>query len=76
VETKAKRFYNQLAGGLLRGRGEENIAGMLEVLKLFLESVDFSRLRGASEKHLIAGRKVTFILYLEEGDLKCEMKVA
>jgi len=75
VETKAKRQYNQIASELLK-RGEEGkLAEKLETLRLFLEQVDFNQLRSQSEKHLIEGRKVKFILHLEEGKPKYEMKV-
>ena len=75
METKAKRQYNQIASELLK-RGEEGeLAEELETLRLFLETADFNRLRSQSEKHLIEGRKVKFILYLEEGKPKYEMKV-
>ena len=47
----------------------------LETLRLFLESTEFSKLRSESEKHLIAGKKVKFTLYLEEGKPKYEMKI-
>ena len=76
VETQAKREYNQTASQLLKKGENKELAEKLELLKLFLESADFNRLRSESEKHLVAGKKVTFILHLEEGKLKYEMKIA
>ena len=75
VETKAKREYNQILSELLNKGEEEELAEKLEALRLFLESADFSRLRSESEKYLLEGRTVKFILYLEEGKLKHEMKI-
>ena len=75
METKAKRQYNQMAGELLdKGEGGE-LAQRLEILRLFLESADFNRLRSESEKHLVEGKKVKFIVYLEEGKPEHEMKI-
>ena len=39
----------------------------LELLGLFLESADFTKLRAESEKWLLQGRSVKFILSLENG---------
>jgi len=75
VETKAKRQYNQVLNELLKKGEQEELAEKLEMLRLFLESTDFSKLRSESEKHLVEGRKVKFILYLEEGKPKYEMKI-
>lgn len=73
VETQAKRQYRQVLGELLT-KGEED-AARLEILRLFLESADFNKLRSESEKHLLAGRKVRFIVSLEKGLPKCEMRI-
>ena len=44
-------------------------------MRLFLESADFNRLRSESEKHLVAGNRVKFVLYLDKGKPKYEMKI-
>ena len=75
VETKAKRQYNQILSELLKKGEEEELAEKLEILRLFLESADFSELRNKSEKHLLEGKGVKFILYMEKGKPKYEMKV-
>ena len=75
VETKAKRRYEQIQSELL-GRGEKGEVGeRLEILRLFLETTDFSKLRNEYEKHLMKGRRVKFILYLVEGKPKYEMRI-
>jgi len=45
------------------------------MLRLFIESADFNKLRSESEKHLLEGKRVKFILHLEEGKPKYEMKI-
>ena len=75
METQAKRLYNQIMSELLKKGEEVELAEKLETLRLFLESADFNKLRSESEKHLVAGKKVKFLLHLEEGKPKYEMKV-
>ena len=75
METKARREYNQILSELLDKGEEGELTERLEILELFLESADFNRLRSESEKHLVEGRKVKFILSLEKGKPKYEMKV-
>jgi len=72
---QAKKQYNQIASELLKKGEERELAQRLETLRLFLESADFSRLRSESEKHLIAGKRVKFLLHLEQGKPEYEMKV-
>ena len=75
METQAKRRYNQIASELLDKGEVGELAERLEIVRLFLESADFNKLRSESEKHLLEGRGVKFILYLEKGKPKYEMKV-
>jgi hypothetical protein len=74
VETKAKRQYDQILSELLK-REEEELTEKFEILRLFLESTDFSELRNKYEKHLLEGKRVKFILYSEKGKPKYEMRV-
>ena len=75
METKAKRQYNQILSELLKKGEEEELTEKLEMLRLFLESANFNKLRSESEKHLVEGKGVKFILYLEKGEPKYEMKI-
>jgi hypothetical protein len=75
VETQAKRQYNQLLRQLLKKDATTELMEKAEVLRLFLESVDFNRLRAESEKHLLAGRKVKFLVHRERGQPRYEMRV-
>ena len=74
METKAKREYNQILSELLKQGEKGELAEKLETLRLFLESADFNKLRSESEKHLLEGKRVKFIVYLVEGKLNYEMK--
>ncbi|GAH43195.1 unnamed protein product, partial [marine sediment metagenome] len=44
------------------GREDKELEERIELLKAFLESADFGRLRSQSEKHLIEGKKVKFVI--------------
>ena len=75
METQAKRQYNQTLSELLKKGNEAELAERLETLRLFLESADFNKLRSESERHLVEGKRVKFILHLEDGKPEYEMKV-
>ncbi len=74
METQAKRQYNQLFRELFTS-DDETLVERLETLKLFLESADFSQLRQESEKHLMEGKRVRFILRRRGGIPEYEMRV-
>jgi hypothetical protein len=75
VETQAKRQYNQLVRQLLEKGAEEELTEKAETLRLFLESADFHKLRSESEKHLVEGRKIRFIVHLEKGQARYQMQI-
>jgi hypothetical protein len=63
IETVAKKEYERVLHLLLGGKQEDTqLEDRLELLRLFLESADFSRLRSLSEEPLIEGKRVEFIL--------------
>jgi hypothetical protein len=76
VETQAKRQYNQLVRQLLEKDADTELTEKAEILRLFLESADFNKLRAESEKHLVEGRKVRFIVHLDRGQPRYEMRVS
>ena len=77
IETVAKRKYIELVQRLLGNTTCDTETGeKLEILRLFLETADFGKLRSKSEEQLIQGKKVQFILYLEDTLPKCEMRVS
>ncbi len=56
IETLSKKEYEQTLN-LLLGKGPvEELGEKLEVLRLFLESTDFSRLRSQYEGYLTDGK--------------------
>ena len=56
----------------------EQVSGRLvekaEILRLFLQVTDFRKLRAQSETHLLRGRSVSFVVYLEGGMVKYDMR--
>lgn len=75
IETKAKREYQKTLSELLKKGEASNLQERLETLSLFLKTADFKRLREKYERHLTSGRRVRFILRLEEGEAKYDMKI-
>jgi hypothetical protein len=66
IETLAKKEYKASLRGLLAStENSRELQEIVELLRAFLESADFSKLRTESEKWLYEGRKVKFILTLE-----------
>ena len=76
VETQAKRLFSQLSSRLLKEGESEELEAKLELLRLFLESADFPKLRSESEPHLVDGRKVKFTLRMEDGKAEYEIKIS
>jgi len=58
-----------------RGSVNEELGERLEVLRLFLESTDCSDLRSHYEGYLTEGKKVTFLIYSEEGKVSYKLMV-
>jgi hypothetical protein len=76
VETMAKREYKEMVAKLLAAEEDsEELQERIELLRLFLKTMDFRKLRRESEKHLVEGKRVKFVVYLEGGVLNCEMVV-
>ena len=76
METKAKQEFQKTLSKLLNNEEEAGeLEEKAEILRLFLESTDFSKLRREYEKHLIAGRGVKFILHLVKGKPEYEIKI-
>jgi len=60
---------------LKKGLVNDELGERLEVLRLFLESTDFSHLRSQYEGYLAEGKKVTFQIYAEEGKVSYKLIV-
>jgi hypothetical protein len=75
IETVAKREHEAILRQLLTpGYENKELEEKYEIIRLFLETAAFKQLRAESEKRLMEGRKVKFVVYLDN-DVKCEMKV-
>lgn len=76
VETLAKIEYERVLGQLLRATEEDSrLAEELELLRLFLESADFSRLRGSYEDALNKGRQIEIKLISTGGVPEYEVEI-
>ena len=74
IETVARKEYENLASGYLEaGKGGSEFEEKIEMLRGFLESADFRKLRQQSEEYLLKGQKIKFILYRERGKAKHKM---
>lgn len=66
IETRAREEFDRLERSLIAAENfDETIATRLEILRSFLVSTDFPRLRGEYEPHLMQGRRVRFVLRQE-----------
>jgi hypothetical protein len=75
IEGTARQEYKNSADEYMRkGKKDRKLEEKIELLRMFLETTDFRNLRAESEKHLIEGKKVRFMLTLEKRKPKYEMK--
>ena len=75
IETVAKREHETVLKQLLGLReGNRELEEKLEILRLFLETASFKKIRAELEKRLMEGKKVKFVIYRDK-DVKCEMQV-
>jgi hypothetical protein len=75
VETLAKREYERGLREVLNGKESPELTERMEVLRVFLEDANFKRLRGEYEPYLTQGKRVKFIMYLEEGKPKYSFEI-
>jgi len=76
IETMAREeFWNSVNHYMESGQEDKKLEKRIELLKAFLESTDFKQLRSQSEKYLIKGRHVKFIVTRKEGKPSYEMVV-
>ena len=74
IETVARKEHENLARSYLRaGKGDSEFGEKVELLRSFLESADFRKLRKQSEGYLLKGQKIKFVLYRERGKAKYRM---
>ena len=76
IETTARQEFLKSKDEYMQSGGEDKeLEERIELLRAFLESMDFRELRRQSEEYLTEGKPVRFILYLQEGRPKYELKV-
>jgi hypothetical protein len=77
IETTARRELARSRDDYLEsGSTDAKLEQRIDILARFLESAALGALRSESEKHLVGGRTVTFILSLENDRLDYEMSVS
>jgi len=54
---------------------DKELQQRIELLKAFLESMDFKKLRRESESYLIQGKTVKFVIYWKENKPSYDMVV-
>ncbi|MFO8010075.1 MAG: hypothetical protein R6U89_04585 [Dehalococcoidia bacterium] len=76
VQTRARREYERVMRQLLEiGEEDPDLAERLEILKSFLETNDFNKLRSEYEPCLVEGKTVRFMLWWESGGAAHRMEV-
>ncbi|MGQ9546758.1 MAG: hypothetical protein ACUVTR_06350 [Dehalococcoidia bacterium] len=76
IETTARdEFWNSVNQYMEAAHKDKKLEDKIELLKAFLESTDFSKLRSQTEKHLLEGKKVKFVIRWKAGKPTYEMVV-
>jgi len=76
IESAAREEFWRLVNRYLEGGGgNHEVEGRIDLLKGFLESADFGRLRSQSEAYMAEGMNVKFVICWKEGQPYCQMAV-
>jgi hypothetical protein len=76
IETAARdEFWNSANKYMEGGQKDKKLEEKIEVLKAFLESADFKKLRSDSETHLVQGKRVRFVIGWKDGKPSYKMAV-
>jgi hypothetical protein len=76
IETTARNAHRERLFLLLSGNQEnDRLKTELTILEKFLETADFKKLRAKSEKYLVEGKRVEFIIYLQDGKARYDLKI-
>jgi hypothetical protein len=75
IETTAREEFGRSMRLLLGGEEQPGLAERTDLLRLFLETADFKKLRRRSEPHLQGGRGVRFAIFVERGAVRWRMDV-
>lgn len=76
IETTAKQeFRDSVSRYIENNQEDKELEERIQLLKAFLESMDFRKLRRESEEYLLQGKTVKFIIYWQEGKPDCQMTI-
>jgi hypothetical protein len=76
IETTAREeFWNSVNQHMKGGQKDKKLEEKIKLLKAFLESMDFKKLRSQSERYLVEGKQVKFAISWKEGKPIYEMVV-
>jgi hypothetical protein len=76
IETTAREeFWNSVNQYMEGGQEDKKLEARIELLKSFLESMDFKKLRSQSERYLVEGKQVKFAIFWKESKPSYEMVV-
>lgn len=75
IETTAKQEFWRSVNEYMEKQGDKELEEKIELLKAFVESMDFGKLRRESEKYLIEGKEVRFTIHWNGNKLQYEMSV-
>lgn len=76
IQTVARQEFHNSASKLMAGEyGNEELKQRIELLRAFLEAMDFAKLRRESEEHLTRGEAVRFVIYWKENKPRYEIIV-
>jgi translation initiation factor IF-3 len=76
IETTVRDEFWNSANQYMEGRQKDKkLEEKIELLKTFPESADFKKLRTKSERYLVEGKKVKFVISWKEGRPSYEMVV-
>lgn len=73
--TAREEFWNSANQCMGSGQKDKRLEEKIELLKAFLESANFGKLRSESEVYLAQGNKVAFVVRWTEGRPSYEMVV-
>jgi hypothetical protein len=76
IETTARQAFTRNKDEYIqRGVADKELEERIDLLRTFLDTMDFGKLRRESEPHLLEGKSIKFLLYWEDGKPKYEMRV-
>jgi hypothetical protein len=73
--TAREEFWNSVNQYMESGQEDKELEEKIELLKAFLESMDFKELRSQSERYLVEGNQVKFVISWKEGKPDYQMTV-